>query len=157
MQDRLPPERKPYRRAGLIFLLSTPIIAFCLSYPDVGFSVLDKTGNGVFYWPFLWVAIGLSLLFFVPLAISLYALPNKKRAWYLFLISVVVVSPVFIRSQWSASLIPRLAGWSAPTVLFGLFWLSTEALGWLGLWFGVTAEVTDQARSLRVVAGLRFW
>jgi hypothetical protein len=122
--------RRSRRRAGLIFLLSTPIIAFCLSYPDVGFSVLDKTGNGVFYWPFLWVAIGLSLLFFVPLAISLYALPNKKRALYLFLISVVVVSPVFIRSQWSASLIPRLAGWSAPTVLFGLFWLGTEALGW---------------------------
>lgn len=121
------------RRAGLISLIATPIIAFCLTYPDTGFLVWEKNGGGVFYSPFLWIAFGLSLLFFAPFAVSLYALPNKKRALYLFLISAVVVSPVFVRSQWSASLLPRLAGWSAPTVLLGLFWLGTEALDWKSL------------------------
>jgi hypothetical protein len=42
------------RRAGLIFLVVTPIIAFCMSFPDVGFLVWEKTGDGVFYSPFLW-------------------------------------------------------------------------------------------------------
>ena len=121
------------RRAGLVFLLVTPIIAFCISFTDVGYLVWEKTGDGVFYSPFLWIAFGLSLLFFAPFAVSLYALPNKKRALYLFLISAVVVSPVFVRSQWSASLLPRLAGWSVPTVVFGLFWVGTEALRWAPL------------------------
>jgi hypothetical protein len=118
------------RRAGLIFLIGTPIIAFCMSFPDVGFLVWEKTGDGVFYSPFLWIALGLSVLFFVPFFVSLGALPNKKRALYLFLISAAVVSPVFVRSQWTASLLPRLAGWSAATLVLGLFWLQTEVLGW---------------------------
>jgi hypothetical protein len=118
------------RRAGLIFLVCTPIIAFCMSFPDVGFLVWEKSGDGVFYSPFFWIAFSLSALFFVPFVVSLYALPNRKRALYLFLISAVVVSPVFVRSQWTASLLPRLAGWSAPTLVPGLFWLQTEVLGW---------------------------
>ena len=118
------------RRAGRILLIGTPIIAFCLSYPDVGFLVWEKNEGGVFYSPFLWIAFSLSLLFFAPFVVSLRAIPNKKRAMYLFLISAVVVSPVLATSQWSASLLPRLAAWSAPTVVFAVFWLGTEAFGW---------------------------
>jgi hypothetical protein len=125
--------RRDRRRAGLVFLISTPIIAFCLSYPDAGYLVWEKTQGGVFYSPFLWVAAGLSLLFFAPFVVSLYALPNKKRALYLFFISAVVVGPIFVRSQWSASLLPRLAGWSVPTVALALFWLRTGASGWTAL------------------------
>jgi len=122
--------RRDRRRAGLVFLISAPIIAFCLSYPDAGYLVWKKTQGGVFYSPFLWVAAGLSLLFFAPFVVSLYALPNKKRALYLFFISAVVVSPIFVTSQWSASLLPRLAGWSVPTVALALFWFRTETAGW---------------------------
>ena len=50
------------RRAGLILLIGTPTIAFCLSYPDTGFLAWEKRG-GIFYSPFLWIAFGLSLLF----------------------------------------------------------------------------------------------
>jgi len=117
------------RRAGLILLIGTPTIAFCLSYPNAGFLAWEKRG-GIFYSPFLWIAFGLSLLFFAPFVVSLRALPNKKRAMYLFLITAAIVTPVFVRSQWSASLLPRLTGWSAPTAVLGLFWLGTGALGW---------------------------
>jgi hypothetical protein len=120
------------RRAGLIFLIVTPIIAFCMSFPDVGYLAWVK-GDGIFYSPFLRIALGLSLLFFVPFVVPLFARQNKKRALYLFLISAVVVTPVFVSSQWSASLLPRLAGWSVPTVVLGLFWLGTEAFGWVPL------------------------
>ena len=125
--------RRDHRRAGLVFLIGAPVIAFCLSYPDVGFLVWGKNGDGVFYSPFLWIAFGLSFLFFAPFVVSLCALPNKKRAMYFFLIWAVVVTPVIVRSQWSASLLPRLAVWAAPTVLLGLFWLGTKALGWVPL------------------------
>ena len=50
------------RRAGLVFVLGTPIMGFCGS-PDAGFLVSEKIGDGVFDSPFRWIAFGLSLLF----------------------------------------------------------------------------------------------
>jgi hypothetical protein len=47
--------RRDRRRAGLVFLISAPIIAFCLSYPDAGYLAWEKTRGGVFYSPFLCV------------------------------------------------------------------------------------------------------
>ena len=117
------------RRGGLVFLICTPFVAFCIGYPDAGFLAWEK-GDGIFYSPFLRIALGLTLLFFVPFVVPLFAIRNKKRAMYLFLISAALVSPVFVRSQWSASLLPRLAGWSALLVAFGLFWLGTKKWGW---------------------------
>jgi hypothetical protein len=118
------------RRGGLVFLACTPFVAFCVGYPGAGYLAWDKYGNGIFYSPFLRIALGLTLLFFVPFVVPLFAIRNKKRAMYLFLISATLVSPVFVRSQWSASLLPRLAGWSVLLVAFGLFWFSTNKWGW---------------------------
>jgi hypothetical protein len=121
------------RRGGLVFLIVAPLVAFCVSYPDAGYLAWDKQGNGIFYSPFLRIALGLTFLFFVPFVVSLSAMRNKKRAIYLFLISAALVSPVFASSQWSASLLPRLAGWSALFVAFALFWLGTNKSGWAPL------------------------
>jgi hypothetical protein len=117
------------RRGGLVFVICAPLVAFSVGYPDAGFLAWEK-GDGIFYSPFLRIALGLTLLFFVPFVVPLFAIRNKKRAIYLFLISAALVSPVFVRSQWTASLLPRLAGWSALLVIFGLFWLGTNKWGW---------------------------
>lgn len=117
------------RHGGLVFLSCTPFVSFCLGYPDAGFLAWEK-GNGIFYSPFLRIALGLTILFFVPFVVPLFAIRNRRRALYLFLISAALVSPIFVRSQWSASLLPRLAGWSAPLVAFGLFWFGTNKWGW---------------------------
>ena len=119
------------RRAGLVFLVCTPIVAFCLAFPDAGFIVWE--GGGLFYSPLLSTALGLGLLFFVPFLLPLFAIQNRRRAIYLFLISAAVVSPVFVTSRWTASLLPKLAAWSALFVVFGLFWLGTHKLGWPAL------------------------
>lgn len=120
---------KNRRRGGMVFLICAPLVAFSVGYPDAGFLAWEK-GDGIFYSPFLRIALGLTLLFFVPFVVPLFAIRNKKRAIYLFLISAVLVSPVLVRSQWSASLLPRLAGWSALLVIFGLFWLGSNKWGW---------------------------
>ncbi len=113
------------RRAGLILLIGTPTIAFCLSYPNAGFLAWEKRG-GIFYSPFLWIAFGLSLLFFAPFVVSLRALPNKKRAMYLFLITAAIVTPVFVRSQWSARCSLDLLGGQHQLPCSGSFGLELE-------------------------------
>jgi hypothetical protein len=138
---------KNRRRGGLVFLICAPLVAFCVGYPDAGFLAWEK-GNGIFYSPFLRIALGLTLLFFLPFVVPLFAIRNKKRARYLFLISAALVSPVFVSSQWSASLLPRLAGWSALLVIFGLFWLGTNKWGWSPL---VSPRPTSRRRRLWAV------
>jgi hypothetical protein len=113
------------RRGGLIFLICTPLVAFCIGYPDAGHLAWDSYGNGFFYSPFLRTALGLALLFFAPFVVPVCVIRNKKRALYVFLICALAVSPVFLRSQWTSSLVPRLAAWSAPTLVLGLFWVAT--------------------------------
>jgi hypothetical protein len=89
------------RRGGLVFLTCAPLVAFFVGYPDAGYLAWDKQGNGIFYSPFLRIALGLTLLFFAPFVVPLFAMRNKKRAIYLFLISAALVSPVLVSSQWS--------------------------------------------------------
>ncbi len=114
------------RRAGLIFLLGAPAAVFCLAYP---FAV--SWDNQHTYYASLPAALWLSLLFFAPLAISLWMIPkSKKRALYLFLISIIVVAPFLYRSPWNASFLPALAVCSAFFGLFGAFWLITHKRGW---------------------------
>lgn len=113
------------RRGGLLFLICTPLVAFCIGYPDAGYLAWDSYGNGIFYSPFLRTALGLALLFFAPFIVPLFVIRNKKRALYVFLICALAVSPVFLRSQWTSSLVSRLAVWSTPTLVFGLFWVAT--------------------------------
>jgi hypothetical protein len=132
------------RRGGLVFVICAPLVAFAVGYPDSGFLAWKK-GDGIFYSPFLRVALGLTLLFFVPFVVPLFAIRNKKRAIYLFLISTALVSPIFVRSQWSASLLPRLAGWSGLLAIFGLFWLGTNKWGWSPL---VSPRPTSRRRRL---------
>jgi hypothetical protein len=136
------------RRGGLVFLICAPLVAFSLGYPDAGFLAWEK-GDGIFYSPFLRIALGLTLLFFVPFVVPLFAIRNKKRAIYLFLIAAALVSPVFVTSQWSASLLPRLAGWSALLVIFGLFWLGTNEWGWSPV---VSPRPTSRRRGLWAVS-----
>jgi hypothetical protein len=121
------------RRGGLVFLFCAPIVAFCLAFPEAGFLKWEASGDGIFYSPFFLSAVGLSLLFYAPFLVPLVLLwvtQNRKRAFYLFLILVVAVSPVFVFSRWTPSLLPRLAAWSALVIAFGAFWLGTHKLGW---------------------------
>jgi len=60
------------RHGGLVFLSCTPFVAFCIGYPDAGFLAWEK-GNGIFYSPFLRIALGLTILFFVPFGVPLFA------------------------------------------------------------------------------------
>lgn len=121
------------RRAGLVFLVFGPIVAFCFAFERVGFYKPDAQGNDLFYTPFLSTALSMSLVFFVPFVIPLFVIRNRRRALYLFLILATAVSLMFAFSPWTASLLPRLAGLSALFVLFGLFWLGTDKLGWPSL------------------------
>ena len=121
------------RRAGIVFLSAAPVAAFCLAYPDTGFLVWHTDGGGWFEMPLPVTAMGLTALFFVPFVAPLLMLPNKKRAAYVFAGVTAAAVLVFLRSRWTAVLVPRVAGWSAPFLLFGLFWLVTHKLGWPAL------------------------
>jgi hypothetical protein len=144
------------RRGGLIFLVCTPLVAFCIGYPDAGYLAWDNYGNGIFYSPFLRTALGLALLFFAPFVVPLFAIRNRKRVIYLFLLSVIVVSPVFVRSRWTSSLVPRLAGWSAPTFVLALFWVGTFRWEPLIAWRSTSLgrRVTSVVVTCLVVAAL---
>ena len=55
------------------------------------------------------------------------------RAAYFFAIAALFAAIVFSTSRWTTVLLPRLAGCSAPFLIFGLFWLGTHKLGWSSL------------------------
>jgi hypothetical protein len=117
----------------MIFLVCAPIVAFCLAFPSTGYLKWEADGAGVFYSPFFSTALGLSLLFFAPFLLPLCLFRCGKRAFYLFLPLAIVVSPFFVFSRWTTSLLPWLTGWSALFVAFGCFWLGTNRLGWVPL------------------------
>jgi hypothetical protein len=118
------------RSAGVIFLVFMPFAAFCLAYVDAGYLVWHADGSGWFEKPLPSTAIGLTALFFAPFLLLLLAIRHRKRALYLFLISACLAGIPLGMSHWSKALLPRLAGWSAPFALIGLFWLGTDKLGW---------------------------
>jgi hypothetical protein len=117
-------------RAGIVFLVLLPITAFCLAYPESGFLVWHADGGGWFETPLPLTAIGLTALFFAPFVAPLFTLHNKKRAAYVFAGTAVIVVLLFLRSRWTPVLVPHLAAYSAPFLLFGLFWLGTHKLAW---------------------------
>jgi hypothetical protein len=107
-----------------------PLTAFCLGYPSAGFLVWHADGGGWFESPLPLTAIGLTLLFFAPFVAPLFTLRHRERAAIVFALAALVTIPVFVYSRWTSVLLPRLAGSSAPFLLFGLFWLGTHKLHW---------------------------
>ncbi|HUK53919.1 MAG TPA: hypothetical protein VL099_11575 [Candidatus Binatia bacterium] len=121
--------RYPWR-AGIIFLAFLPITAFCLAYEESGFLVWHADGSGWFETPHPLTTIGLTALFFAPFVAPLFTLHHRKRAGAMFAGVALVAILVFIHSRWTTVLVPHLAGYSSPFLLFGLFWLRTHKLGW---------------------------
>lgn len=120
------------RLAGIIFLAVMPVAAFCLAYPASGFLVWRADG-GWFETPFPSTAIGLAALFYGPFLPPLWMWRRTKRAVIVFALAALVAGVIFARSRWAPALLPRLAGWSIPLLLPGLFWLRTGKLGWPSL------------------------
>ena len=118
------------RRAALVFFVISPFAAFCLAFTSAGYLEWHKDGGGYFESPFISTASWLALLFFIPFLLPLLSLRNWKRATLLFVIPVLLVTPVFVFSRWTRSFLPELAGWSVMFVAFGSFWLVTHKLGW---------------------------
>ena len=121
------------KSAGTIFLVFIPVAAYLLADPTAGFLVWHADGGGYWETPLPSTGIGLTALFFAPFLLFILTRRHKKRAVYLFTVAASVVVIVFSRSRWTAVLLPRLVGWSAPFLLFGLFWLGTHKLGWPSL------------------------
>jgi len=120
------------RSAGITFVAVMPVAAFCLAYPDSGYLVW-RDGTGWFQTPIPSVAIGLAALFYALLLPPFWIWPRKKRAILVFVAVALLAVPIFVYSRWTIALLPRLAGWSSPFVLFGLFWLRTDKSGWPSL------------------------
>jgi len=92
--------------------------------------VWHADGSGWFETPLPLTGTGLTALFFAPFVAPLFTLGNKKRAAYVFAATAVIAVLVFLRSRWTPVLVPHLAAYSAPFLLFGLFWLGTGKLAW---------------------------
>jgi hypothetical protein len=120
------------RLAGIIFLAVMPVAAFCLAYPASGFLV-SRADGGWFETPFPGTAIELGALFYAPFLPPLWMWRRTKRAVIVFAVAAFVAGVIFARSRWAPALLPRLAGWSIPLLLPGLFWLRTGKLGWPSL------------------------
>ena len=120
------------RSAGTIFLAVMPVAAFCLAYPASGFLVW-RDGGGWFETPVPVIAIGLTAIFYAPFLAALWMWRRKKRAAIVFTSTALVAGLIFAYSRWTVALLPRLMGWSAPFLLWGLFWLRTGKLGWPSL------------------------
>ncbi|MGA8433179.1 MAG: carboxypeptidase-like regulatory domain-containing protein [Candidatus Sulfotelmatobacter sp.] len=121
------------KRAGIIFLSSMPVAVFCLAYPSAGYLVWHSDGSGWFEPPEIPTAIGLTILFFLLIFAGLLAIRHKKRAVYLFAVIALLAGIVFSRSHWTKAFLPPFAGRSALFLIFGLFWLETNKLGWPAL------------------------
>jgi len=118
------------KRAGLILLVAMPFAVFCLAYPAAAYLVWHSDGSGWFEPPEITTAIGLTALFFLAIFTGLLALRRRRWAIYLFIITVVAAGIVFALSHWSKAFLPPFAGWSAPFLLFGIFWRGTSRRGW---------------------------
>ncbi len=127
---------KNRRAAGIIFLAIMPVAAFCLAYPSSGFLVW-RDGGGWFETPIPAVAVPLAALFYALFLAPLWLWRKKvrrtKRAVTAFAWAALAAGLIFAYSHWTVALLPRLAAWSAPFLLLGLFWLRTAKLGWPAL------------------------
>ena len=121
------------KRAGIIFLICMPITVFCLAYPSAGYLVWHSDGGGWFEPPEPPTAIGLTIIFFLPIFAALLAIRYRKRAIYLFGATVVLAGIVFGLSHWTKVFLPPFGAWSALFLLCGLFWRGTGNRGWPSL------------------------
>jgi hypothetical protein len=121
------------KRAGLVFILTMPFAVFCLAYPSAGYLVWHSDGSGWFEPPEIPAAIGLTIVFFLPIFTGLPAIRRKKRAVYFFAFTVLLAGIVFGVSHWTKAFLPPFAGWSALFLLFGLFWCGTGNRAWPSL------------------------
>lgn len=117
------------KRAGLIFILAMPVVVFCLAYPATGYLVWYSDG-GAFQLPEFPTAIGLSIVFFLPIFAGLALLCRRKRAVHLLVFAVLLAGLVFGLSHWTKAFFPPFAGWSALFLVFGIFWYTTSRRGW---------------------------
>jgi hypothetical protein len=83
--------------------------------------------------PLLPTAVRLTCVYYLPFVAPLFFLRHRRRALCVFLIALALDTPDFIWSRWTAALLPRLAGWSTPFLIFGGFWMLTAQKGWPAL------------------------
>jgi hypothetical protein len=121
------------RRAGIIFLAGTPVLAFALAYPSAGYLVTHAAGDVDFQLPSLPLAIAVAILFYLPFVAPLFAMRNRMRATLIFAAAAAPAAVVFASAHWAMLLILRLAAWSALPLAFAAFWLGTHRLGWPAL------------------------
>lgn len=107
-----------------------PLVVFSLAYPAAGYLVWHSDGSGWFERPEIPTAIGLTVLFFLPIFAGLSALRLRKRTVYLFASTVLLAGIVFSLSHWTKAFLPPFAGWSTLFLLFGLFWRTTGKRDW---------------------------
>jgi hypothetical protein len=118
------------RRAGWILLSVAPILGFLLGYPTAGYLVWHEDGSGVFEQPIFIHAFVFACLLYTPFVLAVVFRRNPKRAKWVFFGLTAVVTPLLASSYWAAALAPWLAGFPAPFVLLGGFWLWTVRRGW---------------------------
>src|SRR3974390_2461932 len=78
------------KRAGHVFLISMPVAVFCLAYPAAGYLVWHSDGSGWFRAPEVPTAIGLTVLFSLPIFTGLLALRRRRWTVYLFAATVLL-------------------------------------------------------------------
>jgi hypothetical protein len=118
------------KRAGLVFLITMPCAVFCLAYPSAGYLVWHSDGSGWFEPPEIPAAIGLTIVFFLPIFVSLLAIRRKQGAVYLLAFTMVLAGIVFGLSHWTKAFLPPFAEGSSLFLLFGMFWRGTGNRGW---------------------------
>jgi hypothetical protein len=118
------------KRGGAILLIAMPFTVFCVAYPAAGYLVWHSDGSGWFEPPGIPTAIGLAVLFFLPVFAALLAIRRRKRTVYLFVLTLTLAGIVFGLSHWAKAFLPTFGGWSALFLSFGLFWRGTSRRNW---------------------------
>ncbi len=118
------------RRAAIIFLSLLPVTAFSLVYPDMAAQPQSAGAGHVFNFALLLEVAGLTVLFFVPILAPLFFLYNRNRAGTSLVLGALVTALAFARFRWTELLLRDLVMVSVPLLLFGLFWLGANRLGW---------------------------
>jgi len=138
------------RRAAIVFVAASPIVAFLLAYPSAGLFFTDSGGAIYYLLPGLAPAIVLGCIFFAPFLTPLAAIRNRKRAAVLCLVlSSVLALAVAIMRKTDTLLLP-LAAWSSPFLVFAAFWWGTHKLAWPEL---LSPTRRSRGRRLMVLLG----
>jgi hypothetical protein len=118
------------RRAAIIFVATSPIVAFILAYPSAGFWFTEPDGTAYYRLPDLSPAILLSCIFFAPFLAPLASIRNRKRAVFLGLFFASVLGLAVGIWQKTYVLLLPLVAWWALFLAFAAFWWGTHQLAW---------------------------